>query len=69
MKFPETRYFVPPPHEAFGVIRFSQAFYQEVSYRAEHQRHCQWYAEVSAQHRAELRKMERDINPLRWFRR
>lgn len=63
------RYVAPPPlQDAFAVVRFTQAFYQEVADRQAHERHCQWYATVAAQHRAEYAKLKQDLNLWRWFR-
>lgn len=68
MKLPEVRYVLPPASEQFAIFQFSQAFHQEVAYRQEQARYCQWYRETAVQYRSEYRALQRDLNVLGWFR-
>lgn len=68
MNFSELRH-ADPSAAPFALIRFSQSFYQEVAYRQEHERYCQWYKAMATQNQAEHRQLSRDINLFRWFRR
>ncbi|GAP93506.1 hypothetical protein NIES2104_00120 [Leptolyngbya sp. NIES-2104] len=66
------RWFLPSIHaepELFEIYRSTHQFYQEVHSRVEHDRYCEWYAEVSEQNRRELEKMRGDVNLFGWFRR
>jgi hypothetical protein len=56
-----------PQQEAFAVYQLTRKFYQEVEYRQEKERYCQWYHQVAAQHQHEFRKLKRDPYFLNWF--
>lgn len=61
---------IPEPKDVADVIQAQQItreFYQEVQYREDFRRHCQWYYETARQHQEELKKMRKDINILGWF--
>jgi len=62
----------PTPQNQVELLRtyqVSREFYQEVQYRQNFERHCQWYQQTAALHRQEVQKMQQDINILGWFRR
>src|SRR3712207_7276617 len=40
---------------------------QELQYRQEHERYCEWYRLTAEQHRHHLQKMRGDINLFGWF--
>jgi hypothetical protein len=72
MPIRDHRWFVPTLHvepEIFQIYRTTHQFYHEVQSREDHDRYCEWYAEVSKQHRHELKKMRGDVNVFSWFRR
>jgi hypothetical protein len=59
---------VPPPEsELFENYQVTYAFYEEMRHREAFEQYCQWYRQVSAQHRLELRQMRGDINLFGWF--
>lgn len=58
-----------PKAEILDIHAVTQAFYQEVKLRQEHEQYCQWYEQVAAQHQQELQQMQHDINLLGWFAR
>lgn len=63
---------VPQPgtvSETLQRAKITREFYQEVQYRREFERYCQWYYAVAEQHQQELKKMQGDLNILGWFRR
>lgn len=62
--FPEAN---PPATEIFQVYQTTQEFHQEVQYRENFQKHCQWYYEIAEKHQKELKKMQNDINLLGLF--
>ncbi|MGE5655962.1 MAG: hypothetical protein ACM37W_05035 [Actinomycetota bacterium] len=68
----EFRKILPEPPSAAEILKQNQItreFYQEVKYRQELERYCQWYYATAQQHQQELEKMRGDINILGWFRR
>lgn len=60
----------PPPGEiieALEATTTTREFYQEVEYREDFDRYCQWYYETADRHRQEMQKMLGDFNLLGWF--
>ncbi|MDY7020324.1 MAG: hypothetical protein SWJ54_03050 [Cyanobacteriota bacterium] len=55
--------------EILQAYQSTHEFYQEVIYREDFKRHCQWYAETAKRHQQELKEMQSDINIFRWFSR
>jgi hypothetical protein len=68
---PDLRWIAPtPPEPDFAVLRAHQLtreFHQEVQYRHEFDRHCQWYYATAENHRREVKTMQNDLNLLGWF--
>ncbi|MBD2183466.1 hypothetical protein [Aerosakkonema funiforme] len=68
----ELRRIIPLPpvagDEIFAAYQATSEFYQEVRYREEFERYCQWYYTTAQRHRQELQKMKREVNILGWFR-
>lgn len=63
-------YILPPAQNTMDVLEAHQItieFRQEVRYREDLERYCQWYYDTARQHRRELEKMRRDPNILGWF--
>jgi hypothetical protein len=59
---------VPPPEsELFETHQTAHHFYREVRQRQAFEQHCQWYQQISAQHRRELEQMRGDVNIFGWF--
>lgn len=61
---------IPEPPSELDVLRRHQLSYDfrdEVNYRDEFQRYCQWYYQTAAQHQHELRQMRKDLRLLRLF--
>ncbi|MFB2968230.1 hypothetical protein ACE1CD_04605 [Aerosakkonema sp. BLCC-F183] len=54
--------------EIFAAYQATSEFYQEVRYREEFERYCQWYYTTAQRHRQELQKMKSEVNILGWFR-
>jgi hypothetical protein len=68
----EHRWFTPSAYVASEMIelyRTTREFYDEMEYRTEHDRYCDWYRTVAEQNRRDLEKMRGDINLFRWFSR
>lgn len=53
--------------EIFEVYYAAHQFHQEVHYREDLDRTCDWYSTIAAQNRRELEKMRGDINLFSWF--
>lgn len=53
--------------EALEAIQITQEFHQEIKYRQDFERHCQWYYQTAHRHRNEMQKMLGDFNLLGWF--
>lgn len=58
-----------PLSEAIVTYALTRDFYREVEYRAEFEDYCNWYYETAAANRAELQRMQGDLNFLGWFNR
>lgn len=65
----ELQWNTPVQLDVLKTYQVSREFYQEVQYRQEFDRYCQWYHQTAERHRQELQKMRRDLNILSWFRR
>ncbi|MBD2102160.1 hypothetical protein [Leptolyngbya sp. FACHB-261] len=71
MSFREELRRVLPPDASPTLAEYQLVaeFQQEVSWRQEHERYCQWYSEVAERNREELLKLRGDINLFGWFSR
>ncbi|MDX2231840.1 MAG: hypothetical protein NW220_19560 [Leptolyngbyaceae cyanobacterium bins.349] len=58
-----------PEYEILQAGQYTWEFYEEVRYRQEFERYCQWYYATAAQHRQEHEKLKNDFNFMGWFRR
>lgn len=61
---------VPAPPQAadvFATHQLAYEFRQEVQYRQEYDRYCEWYRLTAEHNRQELQKMQSDINLFGWF--
>jgi hypothetical protein len=59
----------PVSAEILKEYKITREFYQEVAYRQDFERYCEWYYSTAKQHQQELEKMQGDFNILGWFRR
>lgn len=67
----ELRQIIPLPpaaDETFAAYQATSEFYQEITYRQEFERYCQWYYTTAERHRQELKKMKSEANIFGWFR-
>lgn len=71
MSDPFPQHIVPLPQvqaeELLIAHQVTFEFFEEVRFREAFEQHCQWYQQVSAQHRRELARMRHDINLFAWF--
>lgn len=58
-----------PVSEAIVTYALTRDFYREVEHRAAFDDYCDWYYRTAATNRAELQRMQGDINFLGWFNR
>lgn len=58
-----------PAAEIFQQYQIVREFYDEIKYRQELERHCQWYYATAKQHQHQLQKMQGDFNIFGWFSR
>jgi hypothetical protein len=68
----ELRDILPQPPVSAEILKeykVTREFYQEVKYRQDFERYCEWYYSTAKQHQQELEKMQGDFNILGWFRR
>lgn len=56
-----------PELEVLSTYQATRAFYTEVELREAFEEYCQWYQQVSEQHRRECEQMQGDLNILGWF--
>ena len=65
--FPQIVPAPPPAADIFATHQLAYEFRQEIEYRQEHERYCQWYHQAAELHRQELQKMQGDVNLFGWF--
>ena len=62
---------VPAPQpemmEILEACHVTREFYQELQYREEFERYCDWYYLTAKQHQQELEEMREDLNIFGWF--
>jgi hypothetical protein len=66
-QFPQIFPTPPPAADIFATYQLTYEFRQELQYRQEHERYCEWYRLTAEQHRHHLQKMRGDINLFGWF--
>lgn len=67
----ELQRIVPAPQpemmEIIEAYQVTREFYQELQYREEFDRYCDWYDLTVQQHQQELEQMRSELNILGWF--
>ena len=58
-----------PLSEAIVAYALTRDFYREVEYREEFEQYCDWYYRTAAANRAELQRLQGDVNLFGWFNR
>lgn len=56
-----------PTEELLETHQMTREFHEEIHYRQEFERYCDWYHATARQHRREFNKLQMDFNVLGWF--